>query len=81
MHIELNYLDIPEDFAIYKDIIIENFKKNYINIYNNILKYKDKKRKRIIIPIYCIKYEIDFHELMDVYCLLLNKLNLKILNN
>ena len=76
-----NYLDPHPDFLMFKDIINKNFNDNYQDIYNNILKYKDIKKKRIIIPIYCIKYEIDFDELMALFCKLLEKLNLKILNN
>ena len=66
---------------IFKDIIIKSFNDNYMNIYNNILKYKDIKKKKIIISIYCIKYLIDFDELMSLFSIFLNKINLKILNN
>ena len=33
-----NYLDIPQNFEIFKDIIYKNFNDNYMNIYNNIQK-------------------------------------------
>ena len=62
-------------------MINKHFNDNYQDIYNNILKYKDIKKRIIIIPIYCIKYSIDFDELMALFCKLLEKLNLKILNN
>ena len=76
-----NYLDIPEDFAIYKDIITDNFKKNYKNIYNNILKYKDIEKKRINISIYMIKYLINYEDSLNNYLKFCKLLNLKILNN
>ena len=75
-----NYLNIPEDFLIYKDIIKNNFEENYINIYKNILKYKDIEKKRINISIYMIKYFINYKELNKNYMDFLQKLNLNLLN-
>ena len=53
-----NYLDIPNNFEIFKDIIYKNFNDNYLNIYNNIQKYKDINNKKVIISIYGINYMI-----------------------
>ena len=41
-----NYYNIPEKFLVFKEIIIDKFKENYIDIYNNIQKYKDIKNKK-----------------------------------
>ena len=73
-----NYYNIPEKFLVFKEIIIDKFKENYIDIYNNIQKYKDIKNKLINIPIYNIKYNINYTELNNIYNLFCNKLNLKL---
>ena len=72
-----NYLDIPENFMKFKDIIIKNFNENYMDIYNNIEKYKDIKYKNIIITMYGINYIINYKELLDKYTEFCDKLNLK----
>jgi len=76
-----NYSNIPEDFIVFKDTIIDNFKNNYMKIYNNILKYKELSDRNIIINIYRINYEIKIKEIIDSYLDFCNKLNLIILNN
>jgi ubiquitin-protein ligase len=76
-----NYSNIPEDFLVFKDTIIDNFKNNYMKIYNNILKYKELSDRNIIINIYRINYEIKIKEIIDSYLDFCNKLNLIILNN
>ena len=58
--------------------MIINFKANYLNIYNNILKYKKIIKNKIHIPIYNIRYIIDCQELLNNYIGFCNKLNLKI---
>ena len=72
-----NYLDIPENFMKFKDIIIKNFNENYMDIYNNIKKYKDIKSKNILISMYGINYIINHEELLDRYTDFCDKLNLK----
>jgi len=73
-----NYLNIPENFIKFKDIITKNFQENYLNIYNNILKYNKIIKGKISIPIYNIRYIIDYQELLNNYIDFCNKLNLKI---
>ena len=73
-----NYLNIPENFIKFKDIIVINFKENYLNIYNNILKYDKIIKGKISIPIYNIRYIINYKELLNNYIEFCNKLNLKI---
>ena len=75
-----NYIDPPGDFAIYKDVIIDVFKKNYKKYYENILKYKNIDKKKINISIYMIHYSINYKELLNNYMNFCNNINLKILN-
>ena len=78
-----NYSNIPNDFIMFKDIIIDNFNKNYQNIFNRIIK-KCKVQKNIMnimVSIYRINYIIDYDKLLNIYLLFCNKLNLNIINN
>ena len=45
----LKIIRIFSNFEIFKDIIYKNFNDNYMNIYNNIQKYKDMETKKITI--------------------------------
>ena len=78
-----NYSNIPNDFLMFKDIIIDNFNKNYINIFNRIIKKckVHKNKMNIMVSIYRINYIIDYDELLNIYLLFCNKLNLNIINN
>ena len=76
-----NYLNIPEEYLIFKDKIIDHFNTNYMEIYNNILKYKDIKTKKVVISVYRIDYIICYEELLDLFISFCNKINLNILNN
>tara|TARA_B100000902_G_scaffold384443_1_gene424625 strand:- start:475 stop:1203 length:729 start_codon:yes stop_codon:yes gene_type:complete len=71
-----NYQDIPQNFEIFKDIIYKEFNDNYMNIYNNIQKYKDMETKKITISIYGINYIIRYEELMSNFKNFCNKLNI-----
>lgn len=73
-----NYKDIPENFKIFKDIIVKNFNDNYQNIYNNIIKYKDIKTKKITITFYGINFIVNYEELKNVYINFINELNLSL---
>lgn len=73
-----NYKDIPENFKIFKDIIIKNLNENYQNIYNNIIKYKDIKTKKITITFYGINFIVNYEELKNVYMNFINELNLSL---
>ena len=76
-----NYLNIPEEYLIFKDNIIDHFNTNYMEIYNKILKYKDIKTKKVVIIVYRIDYNICYEELLNLFISFCNKINLNILNN
>ena len=75
-----NYSNIPNDFIMFKDIIIDNFYKNYKNIFNRIIKKckVHKNKMNIMVSVYRINYIIDYDELLNIYLLFCNKLNLNL---
>ena len=75
-----NYSNIPDDFLIFKDIMVEHFKKSYIDVYKNLIsKCKINKHiKEIRVSIYRIVYIVNYDKLLNDYLLFCNNLNLNI---
>jgi len=75
-----NYSNIPEDFLIFKDIMVEHLNKNYMDVYKNLIsKCKINKHiKEIRVSIYRIVYIVNYDKLLNDYLLFCNNLNLNI---
>jgi len=76
-----NYSSIPSDFLIFKDIMREQLKKNYMDVYKTLVDkcIMNDNIKELRVSIYRIVYIINYDRLLKDYVLFCNNLNLHIL--
>lgn len=73
-----NYERTPSEFFIFKDIMIDYIKNNFININNNINKRLKIKKRNIVHGLYRLNYPIDIDKILKEYLLFCNRNNLNI---